>query len=112
AGVRDAVRPLADLARRTGKPVLFTEAGYPWTRAPWIAPRVADARRPAGGEDSSRAVAAVYRALGGASWGEGADLWETFSDGQPAAANERGYNVIGTPAEKTIADGFRRKSAS
>jgi hypothetical protein len=111
AGVRDAARPLADLAARTGKPVLFTEAGYPWTRAPWIAPRVADLRRPAGGEDSSRAVAAVYRALGGETWWRGVYWWKTFSDGKPAAANERGYNVLGTPAEKTIAEGFRRKSA-
>jgi hypothetical protein len=111
AGVRDAARPLADLAARTNKPVLFTEAGYPWTPAPWIAPRVADARRPAGGEDSSRAVAAVYRALGAESWWKGVYWWKTLSDGKPAAASERGYNLLGTPAEKAIAEGFRRKSA-
>lgn len=105
--VREAAQPVAELAGRLKKPVIFTEAGYPWERAPWIAPHAEDARRPAGGEDSGRAVAAVFRALSGAPWWKGVYWWKAFSDGKPARAGERGFDVLGTPAEKAIADGFR-----
>ncbi len=105
--VREAAKPVADLAGRLKKPVVFTEAGYSWERAPWIAPHAEDARRPAGGEDSARAVAAVFRALSGQPWWKGVYWWKAFSSGQPARAGERGFNVLGTPAERAIADGFR-----
>ncbi len=105
--VREAAQPVAELAARAKKPVIFTEIGYPWERAPWIAPHAEDVRRPAGGEDSGRAVAAVFRALSGQPWWKGVYWWKAFSDGKPARAGERGFNVLGTPAERAIADGFR-----
>jgi hypothetical protein len=105
--VRDAAQPVAELAARLKKPVVFAEAGYPWERAPWTAPHAEDARKPAGGEDSGRTVAAVFRALSGQSWWKGVYWWKAYSDGKPARAGERGYNVLGTPAERAIADGFR-----
>lgn len=105
--VRDAARPVAELAGRLKKPVVFTEIGYPWERAPWIAPHTEDARRPAGGEDSGRTVTAVFRALSGQPWWRGVYWWKAFSDGRPARAGERGFNVLGTPAERAIAEGFR-----
>lgn len=105
--VRAAARPVADLAARIRKPVVFAEAGYPWVRAPWTAPHAEDAKRPAGGEDSARAIAAIFRALGGQPWWKGVYWWKTFSDGKPARPGDRGFNVLGTPAEKAIADGFR-----
>ena len=105
--VREAAKPVADLAARLKKPVVFAETGYPWQRAPWTAPHADDPRRPAGGDDSARAVAAVFRALSGQSWWKGVYWWKAFSNGQPARAGERGFNVLGTPAERAIADGFR-----
>jgi hypothetical protein len=105
--VREAAQPAADLAVRLKKPVVFAEAGYPWQRAPWTAPHAEDARRPAGGEDSGRTIAAVFRALSGAPWWKGVYWGKAYSDGRPARAGERGYNVLGTPAERAIADGFR-----
>ena len=110
-GVRRAARPVAELAGRAGKPVLFTEAGYPSVRGAWVAPHEADSRRAAGGEDAARAIAAVYRALGKESWWKGVYWWKAFSDGKAAAAGERSFNVLGTPAEKAIADGYRRMAA-
>jgi hypothetical protein len=110
--VRQAVRPIADVANRVGKPVLFTETGYPWVKAAWALPRGDDAKLPAGGEDSARTIAAVFRVLGGEKWWKGVYFWKTSSDGKPAMPGDRGYNFLGTPAEKAIADGFRAKAGS
>jgi hypothetical protein len=76
-----------------------------------VSPHDEDPRRPAGGEDAARAIAAVYRSLGRESWWKGVYWWKAFSDGKPAAAGERGFNFLGAPAEKAIADGNRRMSA-
>ena len=110
--VRSAVRSIADVARRTGKPVLFTEIGYPWVKAAWSLPRGDDPKLTAGGEDSARAIATVFRVLGGETWWKGVYWWKTSSDGRPANPGDRGYNFLGTPAEKAIADGFRAKAGS
>jgi hypothetical protein len=110
-GVRRAVRPVADLAARAGKPVIFTGAGYAAVRGSFMAPRDEDLGRPAGGEDAARAIAAVFRALGKEPWWKGVYWAKASSDGKPAAAGERGLNFLGAPAEKAIGDGFRRLSA-
>jgi hypothetical protein len=107
-GARRAARPVADLAARVGKPVIFTEAGYPAVAAAWIAPRDEDSARPSGGEDAARAIAAVFRALGRESWWKGVYWWRVSSDGTPALPGERGFNLLGTPAEKAVRDGFRK----
>jgi hypothetical protein len=107
AGVKAAVKPLAALAASAKKPVIFTEAGYPPVKSAWIAPHDEDSGRPAGPEDAARSVAAVFRALEKETWWKGVYWWKAFSDGRPARPGEKGYNVIGTPAEKVIADGFK-----
>ena len=110
-GVRRAVRPVADLAARAGKPVVFTSAGYAAVRGSFMAPRDEDLGRPASGEDAARAIAAVFRALGKEPWWRGIYWAKVFSDGKPAASGERGLNFLATPAEKAIGDGYRRMSA-
>jgi hypothetical protein len=107
-GARQAARPLAELSLKLGKPVILAEAGYPPVRAAWIAPHDEASGRPAGGEDAARAVNAVYRALAKESWWKGVYWWKVFSDGKPAPAGDRGFNFLGTPAEKAIREGFER----
>jgi len=108
AGVRAAVAPLERLTRATGRPVVFAEAGYPAVRGAWIAPHDEKSGRPFGAGDAGRAVAAVFRALNGKSWWKGVYWWKAFSSGQAARPDDRGYNVLGTPSEKAIAEGFAR----
>jgi len=108
AGVRAAVRPLEPLARRSGKPVIFCEAGYPPVQAAWIAPHDESSARPRNGQDPARAIAVVFRTLGGQSWWKGVYWWKVFSSGDPARPDERDFNVIGTPSERAIAEGFER----
>lgn len=108
AGVRGAAKPLVALADRVKKPVIFTEAGYPPVRGAWIAPHDDSSGRPRAPEDAARAVAAVFRALDGQKWWRGVYWWKAFSDGRPARPDGKGFNLLGTPAEKAVADGFAR----
>ncbi len=110
--VRRAARPIADAAQRAGKSVIFTEVGYPAVRSAWTAPRGETAGRTADGEDAARTIAAVSRVLAKESWWKGVYWWEVFSDGKPAAPGERGFNVLGTPAEKAVEQAFRLRAGS
>lgn len=111
AGARRAAEPLAHLARRTGKAVVLTEAGYPPVEGAWIAPHDETTSRPPAPGDSARAVSAVFRALEREPWWKGVYWWKAFSDGRPARPGERGFNFVGTPAEGAIAVGFARMAA-
>jgi hypothetical protein len=108
AGVAGATAPVERLSRETGKPVIFVEAGYPPVRGAWTAPHDENSGRPPAASDAGRAVAAVFHALGGKSWWKGVYWWKAFSNGAGARPDERGYNLLGTPAEKVIAEGFSR----
>lgn len=107
-GTRRAAEPVARLSRRVRRPVIFAEAGYPPVRSAWLAPHDEDSGRPAAPDDAARAIEAVFRALSGESWWKGVFWWKAFSDGRPARPGERGFNFLGTPAEKAIAAGFAR----
>jgi hypothetical protein len=108
AGARAAARPLAELSRRLGKPVVFTEAGYPLAKAAWLAPHDENSGRPAAASDAARAIAAVYRALEKEPWWRGVYWWKAFSSGREARPDERGFNVLGGATERAIAEGFAR----
>jgi hypothetical protein len=81
-------------------------------RSAWVAPRGDAAGRPADGEDAARTIAAVSRVLAKESWWKGVYWWEVFSDGAPAGPGERGFNVLGAPAEKAIEAAFRQRAGS
>ncbi|MGH9366896.1 MAG: glycoside hydrolase family 113 [Thermoanaerobaculia bacterium] len=108
AGARRAAEPVARLSRRLGKPVVFTEVGYPPVRGAWLDPHEEDSGRPRAPEDAARAIAAVFRALEGEAWWKGVYWWKAFSDGRGARPGESGFNLLGTPSEKAIAAGFAR----
>jgi hypothetical protein len=108
AGARAAALPLEKLALAAGKPVVFAEAGYPPVKGAWMAPHDENTGRPPAPGDAGRAVAAVFRALNGKSWWKGVYWWKAFSSGQAARLDDRGYNLMGTPSEKAIVDGFAR----
>jgi len=107
-GVRRSAGALGELSHRTGKPVIFAEAGYPQVRFAWTSPHEEGRERPAAPADAARAAAAVFRALEKESWWKGVYWWKVFSDGRPAREGERGFNLLGTPEERTIADAFAR----
>ena len=112
AGARRAAEPLAHLAASTGKPVIFTEAGYPPSRAAWMAPHDEDSGRPHAPDDAARAIRAVFAALSRERWWRGVYWWKAFSDGQDARERDRGFNFLGRPAGEAIAQGFRALAAA
>ena len=111
-GARQAARPLAELAQKLQKPVIFSEAGYPAVRGAWMAPHEENAPRPPDDKDPARAVSALYRALGKETWWQGVYWWKVFSDGRPPAKGERGFNILGTPLERAISEGFKLRAGS
>ncbi|MEP6769148.1 MAG: hypothetical protein ABJC61_10795 [Acidobacteriota bacterium] len=108
AGVRAAARPLGALSAKLGKPVIFTEAGFPLCRSAWIAPHDENTGRPAHAGDAARAIAAVFRALEKESWWKGVYWWKAFSSGRDARPDERGFNVLGGAPQRAVAAGFER----
>jgi hypothetical protein len=111
-GVRRASRPLVRLSAATGKPVLFTEAGYPPAATSWTAPHDEDSGRPLAPQDAARSVRAVFAALSGEKWWKGVYWWKTFSDGRDAGPADASFNFLGRPAGEAIAAGFRRLAAA
>lgn len=112
AGVRRAARPLARLSAATGKPVVFTEAGYPPAATPWTAPHDEESGRPLAPNDAARSVRAVFAALSGEKWWKGVYWWKAFSDGRDAGPDDSSFNFLGRPAGDAIAEGFRRLGAA
>jgi hypothetical protein len=111
-GVRRASRALARLSAATGKPVVFTEAGFPPTATSWTAPHDEDSGRPLAPHDAARAVRAVFAALSGEKWWKGVYWWKAFSDGRDAGPADTSFNFLGRPAGDAIADGFRKMAAA
>ena len=111
-GARKAAEPLARLARRIAKPVVFAEAGYPPVRGAWTTPHDESSGRPPAPDDAARAVAAVFRALVGEPWWKGVYWWKVFSDGRGPAPGDGGFNLLATPAERVIGEGFARAAAA
>jgi hypothetical protein len=111
-GVRRASRPLARLSGATGKPVVFTEAGYPPGATSWTAPHDEESGRPLAPQDAARSVRAVFAALSGEKWWKGVYWWKAFSDGRDAGPSDSSFNFLGRPAGEAIAAGFRRLAAA
>ena len=74
----------------------------------WLAPHDENTGRPLSPGDAARSIAAVFRALERESWWRGVYWWKAFSDGRGARSDDRGYNLLGTPSEKAVAEGFAR----
>jgi Glycoside Hydrolase Family 113 len=112
AGVARVIGPLAALAARTGKPVIFTEVGYPAVEAPWRSPHDGDSKPPSDGSSAARAAEAFFRVVSGRPWTRGFYWWKVFSSGEPADAARPGFNVLGQPIEKVISRWYARLRAA
>jgi hypothetical protein len=101
AGWDRALDPLEKAARRWGRPVLLTEAGFPsipsGARAPWREERTA-----ADVWLQARCYEATLRAVSRRPWIEGAFfwLWERTS---PPAFRDPSHAIVGKPASFTLA---------
>lgn len=102
---------LEALARRTGKPVLLTEVGFPARRAAWLEPHREDGELSP--EDQARAYRALLGALEGRPWLRGVFVWKVMSGDRVRHGLETpSFRFLGHPAEAAVADYFRRQAAS
>jgi hypothetical protein len=104
---RPAHDRIAGIAGRSGRPVLFLEAGYRPVagtyREPWLyeggTPDLAA---------QARAYEAMFRAFSGDGWWRGVYIWKTFTDPQRAhrEGEDMGFAFRGLPAETVLARWF------
>lgn len=107
AGARGVVAKLAELSRRTGKPVILTEVGFAARKAAWMAPHEE------GGEPSETDQATAYRALFGAlfeqrpAWLAGTFVWKAFS-GEVGEGRQRSsdFRFQGRAAEAVVREHY------
>jgi hypothetical protein len=92
---------LAAIARRTGRPVLLTEVGFPARRAAWMAPHLE------GGDyseaDQALSYEVLFAALDHRPWLAGTFVWKTFSGGEERFGERADFRFLGRPAEAVIA---------
>jgi hypothetical protein len=82
-GWRDALVPMRELSRRTGKPVVCTELGYDISleaaKRPWVSGRVRGEERGAAEKLQARCLAVALEEIGREpEWLRGAFLWKWF----------------------------------
>jgi hypothetical protein len=91
---------LARLSERHGKPVIFTEAGYPAVRGgtttPWGAEGASDPALQA------RAYEALLEACSARDWWNGVYWWKWFTGGAVNEYDESPFSPEGLPAEDVI----------
>jgi hypothetical protein len=105
AGWGLALGPLEEASRRYGRPVLFTEVGYPSVpeaaRAPWR-----EARMPADVWLQARCYDATLRALAQRPWIAGAFFWLWERSAEPAF-RDPSHTLPGKPAAYVMARWYR-----
>lgn len=99
---------LEALARRHGRPVLFTEIGYVSrpgaTAEPWVWPegRGLQESSPEGLELQARAYEAFFRTFWHRSWVAGVYFWKWYPGVPPGKTMGVEYSPQGKPAEKVL----------
>jgi hypothetical protein len=105
-GAAEVARRLEAVARRSGKPLLLTEVGFPAQQGAWLHPHQE------GGELSVEDQAAAYRALlgqlEGRPWLRGVFVWKAFSGDEPFRAGRSDFRFLDRPSEQVVAAYFQR----
>ena len=100
-GARQVVDRLAAAARRTGKPLLLTEVGFPAHRGAWVQPHTEGGAYSE--EDQARAYEALLGALGRRPWLAGTFFWKAFSADESAwRQGEADFRFLGRKAEAVV----------
>ncbi|GAC1604186.1 MAG: hypothetical protein NVS3B25_33310 [Hymenobacter sp.] len=109
AGWQPHLKALAQLQKKVGKPVIFTEIGYKTTadaaNEPWKWPTRAETLPPADGDTQARCYEAMFRACWGLPWLKGMFIWKWYpgltADG--SARRHADFTPQHKPAEAVLA---------
>ena len=102
AAARRALASRKALARRTGRPVLLTEAGYPATPTAALRPWEENRRGVADPEAQRACYDALLTALDSEDWVAGLFVWKWFTAPPAPASADRSYSPAGKPAESVL----------
>lgn len=99
---------MRQLSARHGKPIVFTEAGYPsiegGTAAPWRWPTGRERPDPA---LQARAYDALMRACAAGDWCRGVFWWKYYERPERGTSHAHDYSPRGKPAEAVLARWYR-----
>ena len=113
AELRRAWKPhrkrLARLHERTGKPIVFVEAGFRSVPGSFRMPWAHDERSQSNQQAQRRAYQAMFQALSDAPWWQGTFVWKVFTDPTKAHRDRdgQGYTFLGKPAARVIDRWYR-----
>lgn len=106
AGAERFVRRWSALHRRTGRPVVLTEAGASNRAAPWTAPYEKREDQPVRPQEQARTYAALIEAIEDEEWIRGVYWWRL-----PVAPSDTGpFTIPGTPAADVLSGWYRGNS--
>ena len=97
--------PIERLADREGKPIVFTELGFPSSVRAAAQPWSTGGRYSGGAQ--RRALDGTFRALAGRPWLGGLYIWEWQANPRSGGPGETGHTPQGKPAERSFATWFR-----
>jgi hypothetical protein len=106
AGARRALAGLHDLARRSGRPVLLVEAGYPALPEAAVRPWEESRREAADTEAQRACYQALLDALDPEDWLAGVFVWKWPSGAQPSGPSDASFTPRGKPAEAVMGRAF------
>ncbi|HEY3174964.1 MAG TPA: hypothetical protein VGK94_04300 [Candidatus Polarisedimenticolia bacterium] len=110
-GARSAASHAEQVSRRTGRPVLLTEVGFPAIAGAWIAPHDEDTGRVPDPEAQARAYRALLAAFWERPWLAGLYWWK-WPTSPPGSRPEAPFSPRGRPAEDVLAEWYGRDRPS
>ena len=106
AGARRALAGLRELARKSGRPLLLVEAGYPSIATAAVRPWEESRLAPPDLEAQRACYQALLDALDPEDWVAGVFLWKWPSGGQPSGPADGSFTPRGKPAEGVMSRAF------
>lgn len=108
AGADAVVARIAAVQERFGKPLLFTETGFPSYAMPWKNPHQDQRGAPYDGDAQARSYEALAQALDGQPWLAGVLWWKWPSDLSHGGPTHASFTPNRKPAEAVVARWFAR----
>lgn len=102
-GWKAHLKTLERVALRTGKPVVFTEAGYRSSRGASVQPWVWHSEDPPDPGEQARCYEAMFRAVWARPWLGGIYVWKWFPHfDTPRSGRDNNFTPQGKPAEQVM----------
>jgi hypothetical protein len=106
-GAREAAGRAEAVARRTGRPIILTEVGFPAVAAAWTAPHDEETGRAFDPAAQARGYRAILAAFWDRPWLAGLYWWK-WPTTPPGLGSDPSFSPRGRPAEQVLAEWYGR----